>query len=180
MAEEEKDKDAPAEGEAKEGAQEAKPKGGLIKILMIAIGAIVAIVIVIVVSSIVAKKQAKPPELEFEPEVVHEKELPPKPLHVYEIGNYVARLADPEETHYAKITDVTLYYDAEKYDMLSAELAERESQIKDIINTILIGKTMEVGTPEGKKALKDEIKKTLNDILREGKITDIHFQIIVQ
>ncbi len=179
MAEEEKDK-VPAEGEAKEGEQEAKPKGGLPKILMIAIGAIVLILIVIVVASIVAKKQAKPPELEFEPEVVHEEELPPKPLHVYEIGNYVARLADPEEAHYAKITDVNLYYDAEKYDMLSAELGERESQIKDIINTILIGKTMEISTVEGKKALKDEIKKTLNDILREGKIADIHFQIIVQ
>ncbi|MDI6736153.1 MAG: flagellar basal body-associated FliL family protein [bacterium] len=177
---EEKDKEVPAEGEAKEGAEEAKPKGGLPKILMIAIGAIVLILIVVVVASIVAKKQAKPPELEFEPEVVHKKELPPKPLHVYEIGNYVARLADPEEAHYVKITDVNLYYDAEKYDMLSAELAERQSQIKDIINTILIGKTMEVSTVEGKKALKDEIRKTLNDILRKGKIADIHFQIIVQ
>lgn len=178
MAEEERAEEA--KEEKTEEAKEAKPKGGLVKILMIAIGAVVLILIVVIVSAIVAKKQAKPPELEFEPEVVHEKELPPKPLHTYAIGKYIARLADPEEAHYVKITDVTLLYDADKYDFLAAELGERESQIQDIINTILIGKTMEVGTVEGKKALKEEIKKAINDILREGKIEDINFQIIVQ
>jgi len=180
VAEEEKAEKAIGEEEGKEAEEKGKPKGGLIKILMIAIGAIVVILIVVVVASIVAKKQAKPPELEFEPEAVEKEELPPKPLHVYIIGNYLARLADPEEEHYAKLTDVTLVYDAEKYDLLSAELGERQSQIQDIINTILIGKTMEVGSVEGKKALKEEMKKKINDILREGKIADIHFQIIVQ
>jgi flagellar basal body-associated protein FliL len=176
MAEEERAEEA---AEAEE-AEEAKPKGGLVKILMIVIGAIVLILIVVIVAAIVAKKQAKPPELEFEPEVVHEEELPPKPLHIYAIGKYIARLADPEEAHYVKLTDVTLLYDADKYKFLAAELGEREYQIKDIINTILIGQTMEVGTVEGKKALKEEIKKAINDILREGKIEDINFQIIVQ
>jgi len=180
MAEEKKAEEAVAEEEGKEGEEKAKPKGGLIKILIIAIGAIVAILIIVVVASIVAKKQAQPPELEFEPEVAEEEKLPPKPLHVYVIGNYLARLADPEEEHYVKLTDVTFLYDAEKYDLLSAELGERQSQIQDIINTILIGKTMEVGSQEGKKALKEEIKKTINEILREGKIADINFQIIVQ
>lgn len=179
MAEEEKAEETAAEEEA-EGAEKAKPKGGLVKILMIAIGAIVLILIVVVVAAIVAKNQAKPPELEFEAEEEYEKKLPPKPLHIYDIGKYLARLSDPEEAHYIKLTDVTLYYDADKYDMLSAELGERKTQIQDIINTILIGKTIEVGTVEGKKELKEEIKKALNDILREGKIADIHFQIIVQ
>jgi len=176
MAEEERAEEAEAEEEKKE----AKPKGGLIKILMIAIGAIVLILIVIVVASIVAKRQAKPPELEFEPETVEKEELPPKPLHSYSIGKYLAKLADPEEAHYVKLTDVTLWYDAEKYDLLAAELGERQSQIQDIINTILIGKTTEVNSREGKKALKEEIKKAINDILREGKIEEIYFQIIVQ
>ncbi|MEW6096133.1 MAG: flagellar basal body-associated FliL family protein [bacterium] len=180
MAEEERAEEAAGAEEAEEGAEAGKPKGGLIKILMIAIGAIVLILIVVVVAWIVAKNQAKPPELEFEPEVAHEEELPPKPLHIYNIGKYIARLADPEEAHYVKLTDVTLLYDADKYDFLAAELGERESQIQDIINTILIGKTIEVGSREGKKALKEEIKKAINDILREGKIADIHFQIIVQ
>lgn len=181
MAEEEKaEKEVGGEGE-KEGEEKAKPKGGLVKILIIAIIVIVVLLIVVAVASFVAKKQAQPPELEFEPEVVHNKEeLPPKPLHVYIIGNYLARLSDPEEDHYVKLTDVTLLYDAEKYDLLSAELGERQSQIQDIINTILIGKTMEVGSQEGKKALKEEIKNALNEILREGKIADINFQIIIQ
>lgn len=171
---------AAAGEEEKESEEKVKPKGGLVKILIIAIVVIVALLLVVTVASIVAQKQAKPPELEFEPEVAQKEELPPKPLHVYVIGNYLARLADPEEEHFVKLTDVTLLYDAEKYDLLSAELGERQSQIQDIINTILIGKTIEVGSQEGKKALKEEIKKTLNEILREGKIADINFQIIVQ
>lgn len=176
MAEEKKDEEV----ETEEAGKEAKPKGGLVKILLIAIGCIILVLIVVVVAAIVAKQQAKPPELEFAPEVVEEKKLPPKPLHIYNIGKYIARLADPDEAHYVKLTDVTLLYDAEKYEYLTAEIAERESQIKDIINTILIGKTVEVGTREGKQALKEEIKKALNDIFREGKIEDINFQIIVQ
>ncbi|MEW6607182.1 MAG: flagellar basal body-associated FliL family protein [bacterium] len=179
MAEEEK-AEATAGEEAAEGEEKGKPKGGLPNILMIAIVAVVVLVIAAVVAWFVAGKRATPPELEFEPETTHEEKLPPKPLHVYQIGAYLARLSDPEEDHYVKISDVTLYYNAEKYDMLSAELGERETQIKDIINTVLIGKTIEVGTVEGKKALKEELKKALNEILREGKIEDIHFQILVQ
>lgn len=177
MAEEEK---AAAAAEGEEAEEKKKGKGGLTKILMIAIGAVVIVLIVIVVASIVAKKTATPPELEFEPEIHKEEEPPPVPHHTYDMGDYVARLADTEETHYVKITKLAVVYNAEKYEKVVAEIGERRAQIEDIVNTILIGQTMEVGTVEGKEALRREIVEKINAILREGKIEDVYFQIIVQ
>lgn len=178
MAEEEK---AGAEtGEGEEAGKEKKDKGGLKKILMIAIGVVVILLIVIVVASKVAKKAATPPELEFEPEI-HEEEEPPLPaLHTYDMGDYIARLTDIEETHFVKITKLAIAYNAEKYELISAEIGERRAQVEDIINTILLGQTIEVATVEGKEALRKEIVEKINGVLREGKIEDVYFQIIVQ
>jgi len=172
-----------AEGEEKP-KKEKKDMGGLIKVLGMVALVLVLIVVVIIVSSNVAKKSIAPPDEEFEPEKVeaeegtkHEAE---KPQHDNYIGDFTAKLADIEEPHYVKITDLTLKYDPIKYKLLAAELGERDSEIKDAINTILISKTSEVNSVKGKEELKEEIKEKINAMLIEGQIPEVLFQIIVQ
>jgi flagellar FliL protein len=183
MAEEPKEETS-AEGEEKAPKEEKKKKdlGGLIKLLSLIAGILILIIIVIVVASNVAKKSIEPPDEEFEPEKVEEESHHKieKPLYDYYIGDFTARLADIDEPHYVKISDLVLKYDPIKYKMLAAEIAERESEIKDIINTILIGKTVEINSPKGKEELKQEILAEINEILIEGQIPAVHFQLIVQ
>ncbi len=174
MAEDEKKE----EGTEKE--KKGKGSGGLIKILIIAIGFVVVVVIVMIVAKNVAENAVKVPEdvIEAEPRV--EKRLPPESLHVNIMGDYVARLNDVGEERYVKLKELCLAFNADKYEFLAAELADRKYQITDIINEILLGQTSEVSSREGKKALKKEFLKQINVILREGQVDDIYFEIIVQ
>jgi flagellar FliL protein len=177
-----------AEEETTEGEEkpkkEKKDMGGLIKLLGMVALVLVLIVVVIIVASNVAKKSIAPPDEEFEPEKVEEAEgaekEAEKPLHDNYIGDFTAKLADVEEAHYVKITDLTLKYDPIKYKLLVAELGERDSEIKDAINTILISKTSEVNSVKGKEELKEEIKEKINSMLVEGQIPEVLFQVIVQ
>lgn len=176
-----------AEEETPEGEEkpkkEKKDMGGLIKILGMVALVLVLIVVVIIVASNVAKKSIAPPDEEFEPEKVEAEEKhakAEKPHHDYYIGDFTAKLADVEESHYVKITDLTLKYDPIKYKLLAAELGERESEVKDAINTILISKTSEVNSVKGKEELKEEIKEKINSMLIEGQIPEVLFQVIVQ
>lgn len=165
-----------ADEEREEAAAEEKKGGGLAKILLMAIGIVLALILSASIAFVVAKK-TKPPEQEFGPEPVHEEPLPPKPYHIQELDEFVVKLADPGTPRYIR-AKITLAYGEEKF--LPAELGERIRQIRDIINTILMGKTTDVATPEGKQALKREIVKKINAILREGKIKDAYIELVVQ
>ncbi|MFH1859600.1 MAG: flagellar basal body-associated FliL family protein [bacterium] len=185
MAEKEHKKEAEeetAEGEEKP-KKEKKDMGGLIKVLGMVALVLVLIIVVIFVASNVAKKSIAPPDEEFEPEKVEKEEAhaeAEKPLHDNYIGDFTAKLADVEEAHYVKITDLALKYDPIKYKLLAAELGERDSEIKDAINTILISKTSEVNSVKGKEELREEIKEKINSMLIEGQIPEVLFQVIVQ
>ncbi|MBI4753086.1 flagellar basal body-associated FliL family protein [Candidatus Desantisbacteria bacterium] len=119
-------------------------------------------------------------EEQAEGEEKPKKEKKEKPLHDNYIGDFTAKLADIEEPHYVKITDLVLKYDPIKYKLLAAELGERDAEIKDTINTILISKTSEVNSVKGKEELKEEIKEKINAMLIEGQIPEVLFQVIVQ
>lgn len=61
-------------------------------------------------------------------------------------------------------------------DRVQVEIDKRKAQIRDIIIIILSSKTYdEVSTREGKDALKNEIKDTLNAFLTKGKILNVYF-----
>jgi flagellar basal body-associated protein FliL len=93
---------------------------------------------------------------------------------------FVARLADEDEAHLVKTGDFRLAYDR-KYKGLAAELSERQFQISDIINDVLISKTSkDLSSQEGKEEMKREIINRINRLLKSGQIEDIYVQIIVQ
>jgi flagellar basal body-associated protein FliL len=147
--------------------EEGKKSNVLIRILLVTI----AVVGITVISSIVTYILSRPQLPLIDPIQVQAKEPPPPPLHSYDFGNFVTHIYDRgyDERYYIKIK-VVLGYDANQYDLLSAELGEREAQIEDLINTILISQTTEVETKEGKKALKLELLTKINHLLRNGKI----------
>lgn len=187
MAKEEEKKEGGGEEEEEEGKEEEKKKEGgspIVKVLIIVIIILVAALIAAIVSSVVAKK-TKPPEIEYEEEVVSEKEKPKEevkdPLLPFPLGEepVTARLADTEETHLAS-AEVTVAYE-EKYAGLATELEERIPQLKDIVNTSLLDKTFqELRTREGKVALQKELVEKMNRVLKEGQIDAVYIQLMVQ
>lgn len=170
-----------AEEEKVEEKEEKKPKKGLPKgPIVIILAIIIGLVLAAVTSIIVAKKVAKEdkiPESPIEPEPVEEKE---EKLHNFEIGDFLAKAINPDEPTYVKVEKLTFMYDAKKYEFLIKELEERKPQVRDIINTLLISSTPEIGTKEGKDAFKEEIKKEVNTILRDGQIEDVFCEVIIQ
>lgn len=61
-------------------------------------------------------------------------------------------------------------------EQVQVEIDKRKAQIRDIIIIILSSKSYdEVSAREGKDALKNEIKDTLNAFLTKGKILNVYF-----
>jgi flagellar protein FliL len=63
-----------------------------------------------------------------------------------------------------------------------AELEEKEVQTRDVLITILAGKTLaELVTPEDKDSLRVEIERRVNTILRSGKLKSVYIsKFIIQ
>lgn len=171
MAEEEKEKE-----EKEKAPKKGLPKGPIVIVLTIIIGLVLAAVTSIIVTKKAIEK-VEPPEAPIKPKPIEEIE---EDLHNFEVGDFSAKIINPEEPTYAKVEKLTFMYDAKKYEFLIEELEKRKPQVRDIINTILISSTPEIGTREGKKALKEEILKEVNTILRDGQITDVFYEIIIQ
>ncbi len=63
-----------------------------------------------------------------------------------------------------------------KGEKVAEEIEKRKAQIRDIIIIILSSKTYEeVSAREGKDALRNEIKDTINSFLVQGKISNVFF-----
>jgi flagellar FliL protein len=63
-----------------------------------------------------------------------------------------------------------------------AELEEKEVQTRDVLITILAGKTLaELVTPEDKDSLRAEIERRVNSILMSGKLKSVYIsKFIIQ
>lgn len=169
MAEEEKEE---KEAKPKKGI----PKGPIIIVLTIIIGLILVGVTSIIVAGKVAKTNTIPePPIKPEEKIEESEEE----LYTFEVGEFLAKIINPEEPTYVKVERLTFAYNP-KYEFLIKELEERKPQIRDIINTILISSTKEIGTAEGKRAFKEEVLKEINTILRDGQIEDVFCEIIPQ
>ncbi|MEW6103604.1 MAG: flagellar basal body-associated FliL family protein [bacterium] len=171
-----------AEEEKKEEEKEKKPKKGLPKgpiviVLAIIIGLILAGVTAIIVTKMVAEKDEIPVSL-IKPDEIEEDEK--GEIHNFELGEFLAKIINPEEPTYVKVEKLTFSYDAKKYEFLVKELEERKPEMRDIVNTILISSTPEISTREGKNAFKKEIKEEINAIFRDGQIENVFCEIIVQ
>jgi len=165
---------AAGEGEEKKTAEKKGFKGlssGIVRILLYIIGIIILIAISVTISYLVASKTAEKPD-KISIEQTYKNVTPP--YDTLRLADFTINTSDVDEQHVIRVTIALAY--TQKDAAVSAELAQREAQIRDIINRILSSKRKdEIDSIEGKENLKNEIKNAINNILVNGKIKDVYF-----
>ncbi|MCX8058400.1 MAG: flagellar basal body-associated FliL family protein [Spirochaetes bacterium] len=157
------------EKQAKKGVKLVGP--GFIKIILIIIGLILLIAISVTVSYFVTKSMVEKPQMEATYESTTAKL---EPYSTWEPGEFSINTADIDEVHFVSVK-IALAFDKNN-TILASELDSRKAQIRDMINNILSSKFMrELVTIEGKNNLKLEIKNSINNILKNGRISDVYF-----
>ncbi len=172
---EEQLKETEAAGEEEKKTSEKKGfKGlssGIVKILLYIIGIIILIAISVTISYLVASKTAEKPD-KISIEQTYKNVTPP--YDTLRLADFTINTADVDEQHVIRVTIALAY--TQKDAAVSAELAQREAQIRDIINRILSSKMKdEMDSIEGKENLKNEIKNAINNVMVNGKIKDVYF-----
>ena len=104
---------------------------------------------------------------------------PPPPTENFNFSQeFRVNTADENETRFIRLK-LSLGF-ALGNPALSAELAQRISQLRNIINLILVGKVSKnLSTIEGRLELQEEIKASINHVLVNGKISDIYFDELI-
>lgn len=165
-----------AEIDEEEGGLPAAEGGGgtspIIKWLLYVAGAIFGIIIVAVIAMIVEKETATNTFTQMKNVALVK---PPPPLANYNFTEeFRINTSDKGEAHFVKMK---LAFGIAKEDQtLSAELAERNAQMRDLINLIVGRKSKdELINIEDQLDLREEIKAQVNHILTEGKIQEVYF-----
>ncbi|MBX3039453.1 MAG: flagellar basal body-associated FliL family protein [Bdellovibrionaceae bacterium] len=169
--------------EEKAAAQEAAPSpapGGQKPILFIAL-AVINMVVVVAVGWMLyqgRKKEAEKPTMDQviqgEAETLHHEASQEKAFvgQVIPLESFLVNLAGSKGRQLQK---VNMEFELQG-DKTAEEIEKRKAQIRDIIIITLSAKTYdEVSTREGKDALRNEIKDTVNNFLTTGKIKNVFF-----
>lgn len=110
-------------------------------------------------------------------DVGRQKVIEPRPElgKLEKLGSFMVNLSDVEETHYVRaVVDLEQNYGSSPE--FGNEIGNRRSQLRDIVISTLSAKTSEdLRTPEGKEALKQEIKERINSVLAKGQIARVYF-----
>ena len=102
---------------------------------------------------------------------------PPKPLAHYDLKEFAVSTKDVE-THFIKV-QISLAYTKDDLK-LQTELIARGVQIRHIINILLSGKRyQDLDSVEEKIDLAEEIKASINVILRNGQIKEVYYREFV-
>lgn len=117
-------------------------------------------------------------------EVTPDKAKPEEIGAVVSVDTFIVNLADPGGNRYLRVTmDLELAgKPADKSGGKTAgdELAKRMPQIRDAILMILSTKRyVDISTPEGKTALREEILNAANGLLASSQISRIYFKEFV-
>jgi flagellar FliL protein len=110
-------------------------------------------------------------------EIGKQKVIEPRPQlgKLEKMGSFLTNMADVEETHFLRSV-IELEENYGSAPEFGNEIGNRKSQLRDIIIATLSAKTSEqVRTPEGKEALKQELKERLNSVLAKGQIARVYF-----
>ncbi len=101
---------------------------------------------------------------------------------VKSLGDFILNLADAGEPRYVKLG---ISFEIKRQqtgaegtgdDNAKAELKMRDAQLKDIVVVVVSSKTsQELSTPEGKEALKKELKQKLSAVLTTTEVVNIFF-----
>lgn len=103
--------------------------------------------------------------------IVEKPELGP----IQSVGEFIVNLADPTESHYLRC-NVVLEMDFGSSEKLAEEVDKRMPQIKDVIIATMGSKTsIQLGDPENREALKQELKDKLNALLNRGQLARVYF-----
>lgn len=106
-----------------------------------------------------------------------QKVIEPRPQlgKMEKLGSFLVNLADAEETHYLRSV-IELEQNYGSAAEFGNEIGNRRSQLRDITIATLAAKTSEdLRTPEGKEALKQELKERINSVLAKGQIARVYF-----
>ncbi|MBE8372933.1 flagellar basal body-associated FliL family protein [Leptospira borgpetersenii serovar Hardjo-bovis] len=161
--------------EEESGLPAAEGGGGtspIIKWLLYVAGAIFGIIIVAIIAMVVAKQTATSTFTQMKNVALVK---PPPPLANYNFTEeFRINTSDKGEAHFVKMK---LAFGIAKEDQtLSAELEERNAQMRDLINLIVGRKSKdELINIEDQLDLREEIKAQVNHILTEGKIQEVYF-----
>jgi flagellar FliL protein len=103
---------------------------------------------------------------------------------VVSVDTFIVNLADPGGNRYLRVTmDLELAgkpADKSAHKTAGDELAKRMPQIRDAILMILSTKRyVDISTPEGKTALREEILNAANGLLASSQISRIYFKEFV-
>jgi len=106
-----------------------------------------------------------------------QKVIEPRPQlgQLEHLNDFLVNLADVEESHYLR-TVIELEQNYGSSPEFGNEIGNRKSQLRDIVISTLSSKTSEdLRTPEGKEALKEELKERINSVLAKGQIARVYF-----
>jgi flagellar FliL protein len=117
-------------------------------------------------------------------EVAPDKAKPEEIGAVVSVDTFIVNLADPGGNRYLRVTmDLELAgkpADKSAGKTAGDELAKRMPQIRDAILMILSTKRyVDISTPEGKTALREEILNAANGLLASSQISRIYFKEFV-
>jgi len=110
-------------------------------------------------------------------DVGKQKVIEPRPElgKLEKLGSFLVNLGDVEETHYLRSV-VELEQNYGSSPEFGNEIGNRRSQLRDIVISTMSAKTSEdLRTPEGKEALKQELKERINSVLAKGQIARVYF-----
>ncbi len=143
--------------------------GNLIPVIIAVV--ISTIIMFIVVRSSVTKKSKEVYD-------VYTLKVKPEPLSVYPVGEFKINTADIDEPHFLRLV-MSLGYD-DKNKPLTTELSQRKAEIRDIILRILNSKQKsQLDENVDKERLKEEIKKSINNVLIHGEIQEVYYDEFV-
>ncbi len=170
--EEEEIEDQPEEGGDAIAPSAASGLSKIVKILIyVALGA-VGLLIMMVIAYYVALFAAAQQYKEVSSIAII---TPPPPTDSFRFpDDFRVNTADQGESHFIKLR-MSLGFEKNN-PALKQELTDRMSQLRDIVNLILAGKTKDqLSTIQEQLELREEIKASINHILSDGKITNIYF-----
>ncbi|MEW8992970.1 flagellar basal body-associated protein FliL [Clostridium sp.] len=158
------------------GNELEKEKGGSSKLVLIIVTAIVIFALItgaVFVGYTVATKQSGKNSSNASVSNVVEKEA------TLDLKEFLVNLNDEGKSKFVKV-NIFLGSDGEN-KKLQKELTSKVPQIRDCINKILRTKKSTDFTTEGEDLLKEEIIVKANELLNNGKITNVYFtDLIVQ
>lgn len=169
------DEDLLDEG-AEEGEGAAKPASPIAKILEKILGYLIPVLISVILSVVIMFIVFKGGASKTRTEEMVAVQLQPKPapLNYYDMGSFRVNTADIDANYFVRVA-LQLGFNSQN-KTLHQEITDRVPQFRDIILNILNSKEKnQIDETLKKEQLKEEIRRSLNNVLINGEIDAIFY-----